>query len=138
MTMARKTSRAASPIAVGEADAAETKVTKTAAVKAALAEGVDSPEEGVDFIRKRFGIEMGRQHFSATKSQLKRKEAAAPQDGRKARGARQAPEASPQVAPATPSPANGEPDLIESLETLKPLIASYGAEKVKRLVDLLG
>jgi hypothetical protein len=32
----------------------------------------------------------------------------------------------------------GGPDLIASLETLKPLIAQYGAVKVHRLVDLLG
>jgi hypothetical protein len=68
-TMARKSSRAASKNAESESpDAGEGKITKTAAVKAALAEGIESPEEGVDFIQKRFGIEIGRQHFSAVKS----------------------------------------------------------------------
>jgi hypothetical protein len=34
--------------------------------------------------------------------------------------------------------AKGDVDLIEALEAMKPLVASLGAEKVKRLVDLLG
>ena len=29
-------------------------------------------------------------------------------------------------------------DRIDTLEALKPLIAQYGADKVKRIVDLLG
>jgi hypothetical protein len=47
-----------------------------------------------------------------------------------------------QPKSATPaartSTANGDADLIESLETLKPLVAQFGVEKVRRLVDLLG
>jgi hypothetical protein len=42
------------------------------------------------------------------------------------------------LAPPPKSVPAGGDDLIESLETLKPLIAQYGADKVKRLVDLLG
>ena len=33
---------------------------------------------------------------------------------------------------------SGDGDLLEALEAMKPLVASMGAEKVKRLVDLLG
>ena len=47
------------------------KMSKTDAIRAAMAEGIESPGDGVDFIRKRFGIEMSKQHFSATKSKLK-------------------------------------------------------------------
>jgi hypothetical protein len=57
-----------------EAAAGRPAMSKVDAVRAALAEGVESPEEGTEFIRKRFGIEIGRQHFSATKSQLKKRE----------------------------------------------------------------
>src|SRR4051794_4958362 len=52
------------------------KVSKTEAIRAALAEGAESPEDGTDFIRKRFGIEISKQHFSATKSHIKKKEGA--------------------------------------------------------------
>jgi hypothetical protein len=34
--------------------------------------------------------------------------------------------------------ARGDGDLIEALEALKPLIAQYGVDKVKRLVEVLG
>jgi hypothetical protein len=41
--------------------------------------------------------------------------------------------------PPPKQPANGsKPDLIESLEALKPLVASLGVERVKRLAELLG
>src|SRR3954470_15638168 len=47
------------------------KMSKTDAIRAAVAEGHESPADGVDFIKKRFGIELSKQHFSATKSKLK-------------------------------------------------------------------
>lgn len=49
-------------------------MSKVDAIRAALAEGLESPEQATKLIRKRFGIEISRQHFSATKSQLKRRE----------------------------------------------------------------
>ena len=57
-----------------EAEEPETpgkRMSKTDAIRAAMAEGIESPGDGVDFIRKRFGLEMSKQHFSATKSKLK-------------------------------------------------------------------
>ena len=40
---------------------------------------------------------------------------------------------------APPSfPDDGGIDLLDAMEAMKPLIASLGAEKVKRIVDLLG
>lgn len=33
---------------------------------------------------------------------------------------------------------DGETGVIEALEATKPLVASMGADKVKRIVDLLG
>jgi len=38
----------------------------------------------------------------------------------------------PKVVPT------GDGDLLDALATMKPLIAHYGAEKVKKMVDLLG
>jgi hypothetical protein len=105
---------------------------------------MESPADGTGFIKSHYGIDMTNQMFSSYKAQQKardsKKEAAAPKGkpGWK-------PKAAPSQAvegylapPPKPKAVNGEADLIESLETLKPLIAQYGAEKVERLVDLLG
>ncbi len=108
---------------------ADAPVSKVDAVRAALAEGAESPGDGTGFIKSRFGLDMTRQHFSAVKSQLRKREGSVRGVGRPA-----------MVRPASglrkSSP--GEPGLIESLELLKPLVAEHGAEKLKRLVDILG
>jgi hypothetical protein len=52
-------------------------VSKADAARVALREGIEGPQEAVAFIRKRFGIEMAPQHFSAVKSQIKSARAAA-------------------------------------------------------------
>jgi hypothetical protein len=110
-------------------------VSKSAAAREAIAQGIDSPEDAVAFIKQRFGIEMSKPHFSAVKSQLKKREAsgAAPKAsrGRKPKAAVEGYLAPPKVVPT------GEGDLLEALEAMKPLVASLGAEKVKRIVDLL-
>jgi len=115
------------------------KMSKTDAIRAALAEGHESPADGVDFIKTRFGIELSKQHFSATKSKLK------------ATGGGQTTEAGRAPAPARkkavrvegylapPEPPGGrDANLLDALEAIKPLIAQHGAESVKRMVDLLG
>ena len=115
------------------------KMSKTDAIRAAVAEGHESPADGVDFIKRRFGIELSKQHFSATKSKLK------------TTGGGQTKEASRATAPARKKaarvegylappeqPAGGEGNLLDALEAIKPLIAQHGAESVKRMVDLLG
>jgi hypothetical protein len=118
-----------------EATVSEGTISKAEAVRRALAQGKESPADGVAFIRERFGLEMAPQHFSAVKSQQRRKEGTTPRGkrGRKSRA-----DVEGYVAPPPATRHDGETDLIESLERLKPLIAQYGAEKVHRLVDLLG
>jgi len=83
---------------------------------------------------------MNRQTFSSCKAQqkmrdAKKREAAAPKGkpGRKPRAAVEA-----YLSPPPKAPANGEPDLLEAMEAMKPLFASLGADKVKRIADLLG
>lgn len=102
---------------------------KTEAARQALLAGKESPVEAVAFIRQRFAIEMSPQHFSATKSLIRKKER----------------ETTPPVtARRTPvrqedaRPNNGDTGVMEAMEAIKPLIATLGAEKVKRIVDLLG
>src|SRR3954447_25866786 len=67
-------------------------VSKADAVRAALAAGIDTSPEAVAFIKQRFGIEMAKQHFSAQKSQIKRRERESeevvkPEQGRKPKAA---------------------------------------------------
>jgi hypothetical protein len=116
-------------------------ISKSEAARRAIAAGLDSPEEATDFIRKRFGIEMSKPHFSAVKSQMKKKEGGAkPKRGRKSKTWQSQPDAPPIEHYFTPSPKTGDSsdDLLEAMEAMKPLVASLGAEKVKRIVDLLG
>jgi hypothetical protein len=124
-----------------EDDQEETKtpggtVKKAEAVRQALAAGHDSPPEAVAFIKQRFGIDMAKQHFSAVKSQLKKREAEGGGEPKK-RGPRKTEAVEGNVAPP-PKKAAGQPDLLAAMEAMKPLVASLGADKVKRLVDLLG
>ena len=48
-------------------------ISKSEAARQAIAAGLESPEEATEFIRKKFGIEMSKPHFSAVKSQLKKR-----------------------------------------------------------------
>ena len=113
-------------------------MSKTDAIRAAMAEGIESPGDGVDFIRKRFGLEMSKQHFSATKSKLKSAEdtkKSAPQAAPKA-ATKPQPVGDYQTPPEQPAGRDG--NLLDALEQMKPLIAQYGPDQVKRMVDLLG
>jgi hypothetical protein len=99
-------------------------ITKAEAVRRALAQGHAMPTDGVAFIKSEFGIDMGIQHFSAQKSQLKKQKGAKKKVGRPAKH---------------PQPSmNGGAGILEAMEAMKPLVASMGANKLKRLVDLLG
>ena len=114
------------------------KMSKTDAIRAAMAEGIESPGDGVDFIRRRFGIEMSKGHFSATKSKLKTAEGtkkAAPQAASKS-STKPQPVGDYQTPPEQPAGRDG--NLLDALEQMKPLIAQYGPDHVKRMVDLLG
>jgi hypothetical protein len=111
------------------ARAPQASVSKADAIRAALAEGLDSLGDIEGFIKSRFGLEMPRQMISSYKAQQKardKKQAGGEEPARKPRG----PVAKPTL--------NGELDVITALEALKPLVHQLGAEKVKRLVDVLG
>ena len=125
-----------------EPKAATRKVaSKAEAVRQALSAGFEGPQEGTAYIRQEFGIEMAPQHFSAVKSQLKKKLDSGTPAVRKGRGRPKGSKSQAvqgYLAPPPKPPADGGADLIDTLEALKPLIAQYGADKVKRIVDLLG
>ena len=42
------------------------------------------------------------------------------------------------VAPPEKPKADGEPDVLLALETVKELVGQFGADKLKRMVDLIG
>lgn len=103
--------------------------TKTEAVQMAIAAGFDSPQIGAGYIQSQFGMDVSPQHFSSTKSQLKSRILAG----------KAAPKLDDTRRKAEPkNSSNGEADLLTVLETMKPLVEQLGAEKVKKLVDLLG
>jgi hypothetical protein len=105
-------------------------ITKAAAARAAIDAGHDNPQQAIAYIKKTFGLDMGAQHFSAVKSQLKKKGGAT--KGVRARRPLDGYLAPPKIE------ATGEGDLLDALAAMKPLIAHFGADKVKKMVDLLG
>jgi hypothetical protein len=107
---------------------------KSQAARKAIDAGYEKPVDAVAYIKRTFGIDLHPQHFSAIKSNYKKKQAASKAGAPRKR----APLVEGYLAPPPAQSAGGQPDLIESLETLKPMIASLGADTVKRLVDLLG
>jgi hypothetical protein len=76
-------------------------------VREALQEGHDSPEAGVAYIQEKYNAELSRGMFSTYKASIKRH----------GRGA-------------------GDGDLIDSLAVVKSLVAQYGADRVKKMIDL--
>ena len=115
--------------------AAKGRKSKVEAVRIALRQGYDTPEAGLDFIRRRFDIEMTRQHFSATKSQIRKKERESGSEEDAPAPVRRKPLIEGYVAPPPKPP--GEPDVLLALESVKELVEQFGADKIKRIVDLL-
>jgi hypothetical protein len=134
--MARKASTQKPERATEEAGGGQEghgKITKTEAVRRALADGVDQPADGVAYIRDNFGLEISPTHFSAVKStEGKKSEKPKGKPGRKPKAAVEGYHAPPQPA------SSGNSELLDAMEAMKPLVASLGKEQVKRIVDLLG
>lgn len=110
-------------------------MSKAGAARAALADGYLVPREAIIHIKETYGIDMSPQQFSAEKCRLKARGVGEPDFGflKELAGSKQ-----DGVVRAARRPDLSEPDLLESLEVMKPLIDRLGAEKVKRMVDLLG
>lgn len=111
--------------APAEADEIVKSVKKAEAVRQCiLAEGWDiQPADGVEWIKAKYGIEINPQHFSSTKSQLRKKEGEpSGKRGRPATG-------------ATTRTAGGS--ISEAVRAVKELVDKYGADEVRALLDLL-
>ena len=121
-------------------EGAHGKITKSEAVRRALADGVDQPADGVAYIRDNFGLEISPTHFSAVKSTEGKKGEAAPKGkpGRKPKAAAPVQAVEGYLAPPPkPRAVDEETDLLAAMEAMKPLVAALGADKVKRIADLL-
>jgi hypothetical protein len=129
-----------------EPEAGGTTISKAEAVRQALAQGNDSPEDGTDFLKRIYGIDMTRQMFSSYKAQEKARQAKkqvgskpasnAPEQAK--RGPKPKPAVEGYVAPPEKPRSAGEPDFLLALENIKELVGQYGSDRVKRMVDLLG
>jgi hypothetical protein len=114
-------------------------VSKAEGVRRAIAAGVQTPAEGVEYVMKHFGIEMDNKTFSLNRSQHRAREAkqgGAPKGkpGRKPKNVVEgylAPPPKPRIL-------GEQPDLLAALKAMKPLVAQLGADKVHEIVDLLG
>lgn len=113
------------------------RISKLEAVRQAIEAGTDSLDDGVEFVRKRFGIEMTKPHFSAAKSILKKKGLIAEQ-GRPGRRPRLGKSIEGYLAPPPRQHTSPSSEILDALETMKPLIASLGKEQIHRMIDLLG
>jgi hypothetical protein len=103
--------------------------------------GFDGPRNRIAYILREIGLEVAPQQFSATRSQLKSREAS--KKGKKGKPGRKPKAAESQAVegqlapPPNPAPAGGS-ELAGAMEAMKPLVASLGKEQVHRIVDLLG
>src|SRR3954469_26026547 len=104
--------------------------TKADAVRQALKEGVESPQDGVAYVKEKFGLEITAQQFSTYKS-IERKKA----NGSNGVGSRKAPARRSGRLPV-PAPITGS--ISDDLTALKEMVKRYGADEVISLVSLVG
>ena len=108
-------------------------MSKAGAARAALAEGYYVPKQASAYIKEKWGIDISPQQFSAEKSRIKLRAGGASSFGPGG--------ILPNFAALAGGPRGGIPgeaDLLQALELMKPLVEQLGADKVKRMVDLLG
>jgi hypothetical protein len=104
-------------------------VSKADAVRASLAEGIESPGDAVEFLKSRFGIDMTRQVSSSYKAQQKareQKKSGGEEPARKPRG----------TTAATHSKPTASADMFDDLTAIKHLVERLGAEQVRKIVGL--
>lgn len=109
-------------------------MSKTDAVRTSIRDGVEAPLAAVAYIKKSFGIDITPQHFSAVKSMLRKKA----RESGKAKGGKSKSSIEGFFAPPSNKSGKHGGDILQAMEAMKPLVATYGVEKVKRLAELLG
>ena len=138
------------PAVVIEPTPAAPAVSKAEAVRIALSEGLESPGDIHEFVLKKFGHDIPNQMISSYKAQEKARQAKKAATAPKAEPAKRGrkpkstywqsdPTAPPLESYFDSSPLpKAEPDILLALEGVKELVSQFGADKVKRMVDLLG
>jgi hypothetical protein len=118
---------------------AESSISKAAAVRAALADGVDGLDDIAAYVKAKHGHDIPKSMISAYKSGQKKKQKDGAEDAPKGKPGRK-PKATVEgyLAPPPKQPASGGTELLDALETMKPLLASLGKDQLHRIVDLLG
>jgi hypothetical protein len=107
---------------------------KAEAVRQALSAGMDTPGDIAAFAKSNFGLDIPKPQASAYKAQIKARESKVKATrGRKPRAA-----VDDYLAPPPKIVATGEGDLLDAMEKMKPLVASLGVERIKRIAELLG
>jgi hypothetical protein len=100
-------------------------VSKAEAVRTALKHGVEAPADISAFAKDKYGLDIPAQQAGTYKAQIRAKQ----------------PQASGETKKAIPAAAKhgggGETDLIIATEMLKPLVKQHGADRLKKIVDLL-
>lgn len=99
-------------------------MTKTAAVLAAISEGVDTPSQGVGYVKEKFGVEVTPQQFSIIKSQAKKKAGS----GGGSRGG-------PERVVRSSSSRNGA-QAADLARQVKQLVDEYGADAVRGMAEV--
>jgi hypothetical protein len=114
-----------------EAAAPEPAISKAAAVRAALADGLDGLDDVAAYVKTKHGHEIPKPQISAYKAQEKAKSR---------KGEHPVPMAAKPksaVLPVARYGGGGETDLITAMEAIKPYVKEHGAERLKRIIDLL-
>jgi hypothetical protein len=114
-----------------ELRAAEPAVSKAAAVRAALADGLDGLDDIAAYVKAKHGHDIPKPQISAYKTQEKAKSRKGEHPVPKAAKPKSA------VLPAVKHGGGGETDLITAMEAIKPYVKEHGAERLKRIIDLL-
>ncbi len=117
-------------------------ISKAKAVREALSRGKEGLEEGTDYIKSRYGIEISRQMFSSYKSQQKARDAKKQGDARPgAKAWEHAPKSRamppPDMSKAAIPFGSSPGGIIADIEDIRRLVGTHGKDGLKRLLDIL-
>jgi hypothetical protein len=97
-------------------------ISKTEAVRRALAAGKATAAEGVPWVQGQFGLDLTPNHFNTIKSTLGKGQGGGHKGG---------------AGKPKPVPKAGEPDAVQAVRAVKEVLDQFGADTVRGLVDLL-
>lgn len=103
------------------------KISKANAVRAAVAEGMTTPEDGVAYIKTKFGMDVTKLMWSSYRAQDKARQKKKAADG----------EAAPAPKPRAVASSNGKASSpAELAREVKALVEKFGATAVKEMTDV--